>query len=307
MKSKRNVLWISVVVVFLAILLVFLILTNHEKGETDTTSTAELPATRETIADYATNMTYDAFKSLTAEQQIETFQAMSGSEIYALVESSDDNWPVTSYDLISPENAKETIVLFHNNGDLHFNLAWPQYGGFLPESIASIGELSGNLEVSRDGGDGGHSMSYGKNEDGSYPNDSQRSVPKTSAQVWTGILNVDRYNQVALIVTNGDSEDARLAALKDLGFNDELAKRFISDQAAWLGRDEVSGPNNIDDGAKAAGRTVDSRFGYYGTTAPWIAGNLHLEGGSRQLETIFSWGTLRDSGLIYDVGTAEIH
>lgn len=196
------------------------------------------------------------------------FNKMTGPQIYTLVESSDENWPVTAYDLISPENAKETIVLFNNNGDLHFNLAWPSYGGFLPESIASMGELSGKLDVSRDGGDGGHSMSYGRNADGSYPNDSERSVPKTSATVRTGTMDVDRYGQVAQIVTNGKSEEDRLSALKNMGYDDEIAKRFISDQAAWLERDEVSGPNNIDDGAKAAGHTVDSRYGYYGTTAP---------------------------------------
>jgi hypothetical protein len=207
---------------------------------------------------------------------------------------------------ISPENAKDAIVLENDNGELRFDLAWPSYGGFLPESIASIGELTGELDVSRDGGDGGYSMSYGRNDDGSYPNDSQRAVPKSSASVRMGTLNVDRYNQVAGIITNGESEEARLAALKDIGCEDEIAKRFISDQAAWLERDEVSGANNIDEGAKAAGHTVDSRFGYYGTTAPWVVGDLNLEGGSGQLDSIFSWGTLCDSGLIYDLGTAEI-
>lgn len=285
MKNKKKVILIPVAVALLAVIIVVLLLTRKN----------------------TTNMTYEEFKSLPAERQIEVFNKMTGPQIYALVESSDENWPVTSYDLISPENAKETIILFNNNGDLHFNLAWPSYGGFLPESIASMGELSGKIDVSRDGGDGGYSMSYGRNDDGSYPNDSRRSVPKSSASVRTGILDVDRYNQVAHIVTNGESEEARLSALKDMGFDDATARRFISDQAAWLKRDEVSGPKNIDNGAKIAGRTVDSRYGYYGVTAPWVAGDLNMEGGSGQLETIFSWGALCDSGLIYDTGTAEIH
>ena len=253
-------------------------------------------------------MTYEEFKSLSNEQQIEVFSGMTGPEIYDLVAGSDESWPVTNYDLITPNNAKETIVLVANkDGDLHFNLAWPCYGGFVPASIASIGELTGKLDVSRDGGDGGHSMSYGRNEDGSYPNDSQRSVPKTSATVRTGILDADQYNKVAGIVANGESEEDRLSALTGLGYDSETAKRFISDQAAWLNRDEVSGPNNIDDGAKAAGHTVDSRYGYFGITAPWIVDDLNLVGGGGQLETIFSWGTLCDSGLISDTGTAEIH
>jgi hypothetical protein len=246
--------------------------------------------------------TYEEFKAMTPEQQTEAFSKMTGAEIYTLVENSEENWPVTAYDLISPDNAKETIVLFNNNGDLHFNLAWPHYGGFLPESIASMGELTGKIDVSRDGGDGGYSMSYGRNEDGSYPNDSQRSVPKSSATVRTGVLDADQYRLVVDAVTGEDA----MSQLTEMGYDSEIAERFIEDQSAWLGRDEVSGPDNIDDGARAAGHTVESRYGYYGTTAPWDAGDLHLEGGSGQLEPVFSWGTLCDSGLISDLGTADI-
>ena len=136
-------------------------------------------------------ITNSSFNELTSDQKKEEFSNLTGQEIYDLVKNSDENWPVTAYDLITPRNAKWTIVLFDNNGDLHFNLAWPHYGGFLPESIASIKELSGTVDVSRDGGDGGYSMSYGRNNDGSYPDDSQRSVPKSSATVRTGTLDID--------------------------------------------------------------------------------------------------------------------
>lgn len=252
-------------------------------------------------------MSYTRFQSLSPEQQKQTFAEMTGPEIYSLVESSDENWPVTSYDLITPENVKETIVLFENEGDLHFNLAWPCYGGFLPESIASIGELSGTLEVSRDGGDSGHSMSYGRNADGSYPNDSQRSVPKSSASVRTGVLDVDRYLQVLDIVTNGESEESRLSDLREMGYDSEVSTSFLADNADFASRDEVSGPNNINDGAVLAGHTVEGKYGFYGTTAPWDIGKIKLEGGAGQLCTIFSWGTLCASGLVSDTGTAEIN
>lgn len=253
------------------------------------------------------SLSYEEFKALNPEKQKQAFSAMSGSEIYELVKNSDENWPVTAYDLISPENAKETIILYDNNGNLHFNLAWPVYGGFLAESIDSIEKLSGKLDVSRDGGDGGYSLSYGKNEDGSYPNDSLRSVPKTSANVRTGVLDVDQYKKVVKIVVNGKSDKDRIKELTDLGYTEEIAARFLSDRAAWLLRDEISGPNNIADGAAKAGHEVKSDYGYYGITAPWTAGNLKLSGGGRQLSTVFSWGTLCASGLISDVGTAEIN
>lgn len=253
------------------------------------------------------SLSYEEFKALDSEQQKQAFSAMSGSKIYELVKNSDENWPVTSYDLISPENAKETIILNDSNGSLHFNLAWPIYGGFLAESIDSIEELSGKLDVSRDGGDSGHSMSYGRNEDGSYPNDSQRSVPKTSAHVRTGVLDVDQYKKVVKIVVNGKSDNDRMKELTALGYTEEIAARFLSDQAAWLLRDEIAGPDNIADGAKMAGHDVKSEYGYYGIAAPWVTVGLDLAGGSGQLSPVFSWGTLCASGLISDIGTAEIH
>ena len=259
-----------------------------------------------TTGSKTSSMTYEEFKSLKAEELVAAFNKMTGPEIYSLVKNSDENWPVTSYDLITPENAKDTIVLYDNNGNLHFNLAWPCYGGFLPESIASMGDMSGKLDVSRDGGDGGHSMSYGKNEDGSYPDDSRRSVPKSSASVRTGILDVDQYKKVVDVVVNGESEESRLSALKELGYDEDISGRFLNNYAAWLTRDEVCGPDNIGDGALAAGHVVDSTYGYYGTTAPWVVAGLNLEGGSGQLETVFNWGTLCASGLISDQGTAMI-
>jgi len=252
-------------------------------------------------------LTYDEFKVLEPAQKKQVFSEMSGPEIYALVKESDENWPVTAYDGISPENAKETIVLYDSNGVLHFNLAWPCYGGFLPESIASIGELSGFVDVSRDGGDGGCSMSSGKNPDGTYPNDSQRGVPKSSAKVRTGIFDVDAYKKVIDIVTNGQSEEERLSMLEELGYAKDIAGRFISDQEAWLRRDEISGKNSIADGAKKAARNVESKYGYYGIASPWKAGNLNLSGMAGQINTVFTWGTLCASGLISNLGTAEIH
>ena len=252
-------------------------------------------------------MSYEDFKALSADEQKAAFADMSGSEIYYLVKNSSENWPVTSYDLISPENAKDTIILYDSNGELHFNLDWPCYGGFLPESIASIGDLSGTIDVSRDGGDSGHSISCGKNPDGSYPTDSQRSVPKTSAHVRTGVLNIDEYKKVADIATGADEKDAKIAALTALDYSEEIAERFISNYEAWLTRDEIAGANNISDGIALAGNTVESKYGYYGTTAPWICESLNLEGGSRQMCTIFNWGTLCASGLISDTSTADIN
>ncbi|MBQ7624424.1 MAG: hypothetical protein IJS65_04025 [Clostridia bacterium] len=301
MKKNNAVKIIAVIAAVLILGVCVFLLARSKKAE------APEAIPEDTADSQSSPVTYEEFKALSAEEQIEAFGKMSGEEIYELVKNSEENWPVTAYDRISPQNAKETIVLFNNNGDLHFNLAWPCYGGYLPESIISLGDLSGTLDVSRDGGDGGYCLSYGKNEDGTYPNDSQRSVPKSSASVRTGTFDVDKYKAVADIVTNGADDDARITALTGMGYDRETAERFISDRAAWLLRDEVAGPDNIDDGAKSAGHTVDKKYGYAGVTAPWKAGDLDLEGGGGQLTTVFSWGTLCASGLIYDTGTAEIN
>ena len=124
---------------------------------------------------------YEDFKKLSNEEQIAVFSSLSSPEIYYLVQSSEtENWPVNAYDLVTVENAKDFIILNEYKGLLSFNLNWPIYGGYVAETIASIGDLSGTVEVSRDGGDGGYAMCFGRNEDGTLANDSQRSVPKSS-------------------------------------------------------------------------------------------------------------------------------
>ena len=261
-------------------------------------------------------LTYKDFKALSNEEQKAVFSELSSPEIYYLVKSSDtENWPVTSYDLVTEENAKDFIVLEENNGSLSFNLSWPKYGGYVPETIASIGDLSGKETVSRDGGDGGYCMCFGRNSDGTLPNNSQRSVPKSSAEVRVGILNIDKYKKAVDVVTGEEfkkntteeTDRMRIDALKNLGFTEENALSLMSDYNAWLTRSEVVGKDNISEGAKSVGHQVEQRYGYYGKTAPWKVSGLEMVGGSDQMNTVFSWGTLNSSGLVSEAGTETIN
>ena len=263
----------------------------------------------------AAGIGYEEFKALSNEEQLSTFEGLSSPEIYHLVESSDsENWPVTAYDLVTEENAKELIILNEYDGSLSFNLDWPIYGGYDPDTIASIGDLSGKVEVSRDGGDGGYTMCFGRNEDGTLANNSQRSIPKTTATVRTGTLDLDRYKQAVDVITaqeyeresTEETDSARIAALQELGFTEEDSINLMSDYSAWLTRPEVIGENSIADGAKYAGHQIESRYGYYGKTAAWKVSGLEMVGGSDQMNTVFSWGTLNSSGLITDAGTETI-
>ena len=259
---------------------------------------------------------YEDFKKLSNEEQIAVFASLTGPEIYDLVKGSEtENWPVTAYDLVTEENAKDFIILNESYGSLHFNLNWPIYGGYDAETIASIGDLSGTVEVSRNGGDGGYAMCFGRNEDGTLPNNSQRSVPISSATVRTGLLDIDRYKQAVDVITGEEfrrdtvekTDSARIAALRELGFTEEDAVSLMSDYAAWLTRDEIVGENNIAEGVRSVGHRVESRYGYYGKTASWTVTGLDLVGGSNQMNTVFSWGTLNSSGLISQAGVEEVH
>ena len=259
---------------------------------------------------------YEDFKKLSSEEQITVFMSLSSPEIYYLVKSSEsENWPVTAYDLVAEENAKDFIILNEYNGSLSFNLNWPIYGGYDVETIASIGDLSGTVEVSRDGGDGGYAMCFGRNEDGTLASDSQRSVPKSSATVRTGLLDIDRYKLAVDVITGEEykrdtvekTDSARIAALQELGFTEEAAINLMSDYTAWLTRPEIAGENNIAQGTDSVGHKIEARYGYYGKAAPWKVSGLELVGGCDQMNTVFSWGTLNSSGLISQAGTEEIN
>ena len=207
----------------------------------------------------ACQLCYEDFKALSNEEQLAVFAGLRSPEIYYLVESSDtENWPITAYDLVTEKNAKDFIVLNEYNGSLSFNLNWPPYGGYVVDTIASIGDLSGTVPVNRDGGDGGYTMCYGRNADGTLANNSQRAIPKTTATVRTGLLDIDRYKQAVDVITGEEFEretteetdSIRIAALQELGFAEEDAISLMSDYNAWLIRPEIMGENSIAEGAE---------------------------------------------------------
>ena len=82
---------------------------------------------------------------------------------------------------------------------------------------------------------------------------------------------------------------------------------FNSRDLNWKERPEIIGENNISDGVEIAGNNVTSKYGYYGKAAAWDVGDVHMKGGAGQMNTIYSWGTLKDTGIISDLGTAVIN
>ena len=251
---------------------------------------------------------YNEYKKLSDDSKVLTFNSLNSEEIYNIVKNSPESWAVEGYDLITSHNAKYFIKLTTNSiGEKMFNLDWPYYGGYEPDTIASIGELSGKIPVSRDGGDGGFTMGYGKNADGTYANNSERSIPKSSAKVNTGTFDVDVYKDTVDIVISGKSDFCKLQKLVKMGFSNKNAAKMISDYESWRTRIEIIGENNISDGVEIAGNNVTSKYGYYGKAAAWDVGDVHMKGGAGQMNTIYSWGTLKDTGIISDLGTAVIN
>ena len=238
---------------------------------------------------------YNEYKKLSDDSKVLTFNSLNSEEIYNIVKNSPESWAVEGYDLITSHNAKYFIKLTTNSiGEKTFNLDWPYYGGYEPDTIASIGELSGKIPVSRDGGDGGFTMGYGKNADGTYANNSERSIPKSSAKVNTGTFDVDLYKDTVDIVTVEDSMTCKIQKLIELGIDEDVAEDLLKDYLNWKERPEIIGENNISDGVEIAGNNVISKYGYYGKAAAWDVGDVHMKGGAGQMNTIYSWGTLKE-------------
>lgn len=190
---------------------------------------------------------------------------------------------------------------------MSFNLDWPKYGGYAPESISSIKNLNGKVPVSRDGGDGGYTMGIGRNPNGTYSNNSERAIPKSSAEVNTGTFNVDLYKKTVDIVAGEGSDLSKIKELVDIGVDDDVAEDLLKDYKNWLTRPEILGKDNISDGVVLAGKDIESKYGYYGNAAEWKVGDLKMSGGAGQMNTVYSWGTLKEAGIIFDLGKVKIN
>ena len=82
---------------------------------------------------------------------------------------------------------------------------------------------------------------------------------------------------------------------------------MIKDYKNWLTRPEIAGKNNIREGFELAGKSIETKYGYYGNAEEWTVGNIHMEGGAGQMNTVYSWGTRKESGIISDIGKAKIN
>ena len=101
-------------------------------------------------------------------------------------------------------------------------------------------------------------------------------------------------------IINSDIDDvAKISLLKNENISGRNVIELISDYDAWTGkRFEIFGPNGVIEGLNGMQKVVDSTYGFSGKIAAWNIGDLNMEGGAGQLNTVFSWQLLLDTGII---------
>lgn len=68
----------------------------------------------------------------------------------------------------------------------------------------------------------------------------------------------------------------------------------------------MNGENSIPEGVKLSGNDISDKYGYFGKAAPWNVDGVNMKGGAGQMNTVFSWGTLKEFGIISNLGRVKI-
>lgn len=213
-------------------------------------------------------------------------------------------WITKNYDLITKDNIKDIVIL---RKDSSLNLDWPKYAGLQLESIESIGSMSGKVYVSRSGSPSGNTIGYGDTVEAWYASNSQRAIPSSTSEIQVGIMDVDKYKAVVEIISSDIDDYSKVIKLQKLGFSEDISDLLIRRYYEWNEkRFEIFGENGIIEGLKTINRTIDSIYGYSGIISPWEIGNLKMEGGCGQLNTVFSWQMLIDGGIVEYKTTIKI-
>ena len=237
------------------------------------------------------------FDMLSIDEKKVYIKEQSGSDIYQMVNDGGGqySWITKSYDLITEDNIKDFLIV-REDGSL--NLDWPKYGGLELDSIDSVGSLSGKISVSRSGSDTGYTIGYIAEEGDSLATNSQRSIPVSESVVHTGTMDIDRYKQIVDIINSGESDNQIISSFGKLGIDEYDAYDLINEYELWIKREEISGKYGIINGLKSKDISIDNKYGFYGNAAEWTVGDVYMEGGAGQINIVFSWGTLKDTGIV---------
>lgn len=159
--------------------------------------------------------------------------------------------------------------------------------------------MKGKVYVSRSGSPDGKTIGYGDTIESWYASNSERSIPVSTSEIQVGIMDVDKYKRIINIINSNNDDVSKISLLKNENISGRNAIELISDYDSWTGkRLEIFGPNGVIEGLNGMQETVDSTYGFSGKIASWNIGDLNMEGGAGQLNTVFSWQLMLDTGII---------
>lgn len=239
----------------------------------------------------------ERFHLLTNENKESLFESLSSNELYEMVQNNPRyKWITKNYNLITKENIKD-IVILRKDGSL--NLDRPKYAGLQPETVKSIGSMKGKVYVSRSGSPDGKTIGYGDTIESWYASNSERSILVSTSEIQVEIMDVDKYKRIINIINSNNDDVSKISLLKNENISGRNAIELISDYDSWTGkRLEIFGPNGVIEGLNGMQEAVDSMYGFSGKIASWNIGDLNMEGGAGQLNTVFSWQLMLDTGII---------
>ena len=232
------------------------------------------------------------------------FKQMSSEQVYSVVQNSDNEYfksNLKTYDLINSKNAAEFIVFGGYNSEYktaNFNLDWPNHAGYDPDTITSLKTLidsspDGKIEVSRVGGDGGHAI--GTDWDSTS---SQRSIPSSSSNGTAGIFDGNKYIDAIDVCSGAGDDISKVGQLVNLGYDETVAEAMVREFNSFDSLPEISGKGGLNE---VLSPSQQSKYGYAGKAAAWETPSVKMEGGAGQMNSIFSWGTLKEAGIVTDI------
>lgn len=120
-------------------------------------------------------------------------------------------------------------------------------------------------------------------------------------------MDVDKYKKVIEIISSNVKNSIIKEALLKEGFSAEQSLNLINEYKSWnKNRFEVFGKDGIVDGLNSINKSIEPTYGYSGKIASWSIGNLKMEGGAGQLNTVFSWKTLINTQIITGESTVFV-
>ena len=238
------------------------------------------------------------------------WSSLSNEQVWGVVQSSGNSYfkdvDLKVYNLITPKNAGEFIKYSGYNDRFNtfgFALDWNDHGGYIPSTITSFKDViesspEGRIYASRVGNDGGHAWS--SDWDSTC---AERAIPIKSGEASAGIIDGRRYVEAIDICASSSDDLVVHQKLIDAGYDSAIAEQMIDDYRSWNSLPEVSGLGGLNEVVPEGKQSI---YGYAGKAAPWNTKSVKMQGGGSQVISVFSWGTMRNSGIMTDSGTIKI-